>query len=153
MKFFILIFLSLFPLVGLSADFERLNDEEIKALRSEKTPVVINFWATWCQPCQSEIPALNRLHKQYTNVRFVGINVDDRENRGAIKGFLKKYPINYEIFLRDGKDFEQMAASFQENWKAGLPATFLFADGKKIYEKLGEIQEQELDKALENIHP
>lgn len=145
----LLILILITPVFG--SDFTRWNDNQIKALRSGKHAVVINFWATWCQPCRNEIPALNRLQKKYRDVEFIGINVDDRENRGAIRGFLKKYPIEYTIVLRDGKNFEDLAASFDSDWKAGLPATFVYMEGKQIYGKVGEIAEDALNATLEKI--
>jgi thiol-disulfide isomerase/thioredoxin len=133
------------------ADYKRLNDDEIKALRTSEHIVVINFWATWCQPCQTEIPILNMLHKKFTDARIFGINVDDRENRGAIKSFLKKNAIEYEVFLREGKNFPSLAAAFQEDWKAGLPATFVYLDGKKIFGLVGAIKGGELNYILQMI--
>jgi thiol-disulfide isomerase/thioredoxin len=132
-------------------DYKRLNDDEIKAIRTSQHIVVINFWATWCQACKNEIPILNMLHKKFTDAKFFGINVDDRENRGAIKGFLKKNPIEYEIFLRDGKDFASLASTFQEDWKSGLPATFVYLDGKQIFDLVGELKGGELNYILQMI--
>jgi thiol-disulfide isomerase/thioredoxin len=130
-------------------DFARIKDEEILALPSKESFVLMNFWATWCEPCRVEIPALNRLHKKYPSVVFVGINVDDPANRGAIKGFLKKYPIDYQIYLREGKDFEALAQQIDSEWKAGIPATFIYKNGKQVYAKLGQITDADLEKVLE----
>jgi len=146
---FLVVLLSASLLFG--ADYKRLNDDEIKALRTSEHIVVINFWATWCQPCQAEIPILNMLHKKFTDAKFFGINVDDRENRGAIKGFLKKNPMEYEIFLREGKDFPSLASAFQEDWKSGLPATFVYLDGKQIFGLVGALKGGELNYILQMI--
>jgi len=140
----------LFLLVPFSfgSDFQRLKDDEIIALPSKEKVVLINFWATWCQPCQAEIPALNRLQKKHSSISFIGVNLDAPENRGAIRGFLKKHPIDYEIYLRDGTDFEALMAAFDRNWKAGIPATFVYKEGKQIFSKLGAITEDELEAVL-----
>jgi thiol-disulfide isomerase/thioredoxin len=143
--------LLLFSSVLFGADYKKLSDDEIKALSTSDHIVVINFWATWCQACQSEIPILNNLHKKFTDAKFFGINMDDRENRGAIRGFLKKHPIEYEIFLREGKDFPSLATAFQEDWKSGLPATFVYLDGKKIFGLVGELKGGELNYFLQMI--
>ena len=117
--------------------------------------VVINFWATWCAPCRAEIPALNRLHDRFGGARFVGINLDDPENEGAIPGFLKKYPIGYESFHRAGTQFDVIATVMDPSWKGGIPATFIFQNGRRIYGKIGEIDEKDLQSALESSrsHP
>jgi len=135
--------------VASTDDYKRLKDKEIIALKGRTGLVLINFWATWCEPCRSEIPALNRMHKKYPSVAFVGINVDDPENRGAIRGFLKKFPIDYEIYLREGKDFESLTKHFDPDWKAGIPATFVYKDGKQVFARLGGISETELDQVLD----
>ena len=129
-------------------DYQQIKDTEILALPSKASVVLINFWATWCEPCRIEIPALNRLHKKYPSIAFYGINVDDPANRGAIKGFLKKYPIDYGIYLREGKDFEALAQQIDSEWKAGIPATFVYKNGKQVYARRGQISEEELDRAL-----
>ena len=146
----LLLLLALHPL-ALYADFPHVNDDQIKMMLNSPQPQVINFWATWCQPCRVEIPALNRLKKKYDSVRFVGINVDEPENRGALKGFLKKFPIDYEIILRDGEDFENLAAVFDKNWKAGIPATFVYDGGNRVYSKIGPVDESELNDILAKI--
>jgi thiol-disulfide isomerase/thioredoxin len=131
---------------------EHLDDEQIKALPASDSTVLIHFWTTWCQQCRVEIPTLNKLNKKYqSSVQFVAVNMDDVENRGAIGGFLKKYPIEYRMVLRDGKNFTAMAQSLDPGWKEGLPATFLFHDGKRIFSKIGMVNESELDHALQSV--
>ena len=143
--FLLIIFVSL---IVEADDYQRIKDDEILALPSKSSVVLINFWATWCEPCRVEIPALNKLHSQHPSVNFYGINMDDVENRGAIKGFLKKFPITYQIYLREGKEFETFAQRLSPDWKSGIPATFVYKDGKQVYAKLGQVSEEELEKVL-----
>ena len=127
-----------------------VEDAEIARLSMSGGIVVINFWATWCAPCRAEIPALNRLHDRYPAVRFVGINLDDPENEGAIPGFLKKYPIQYEKLRRIGSHFDVTTSAMDPDWKGGIPATFIFQNGHRIFSKIGEIDEKQMESALEN---
>jgi thiol-disulfide isomerase/thioredoxin len=127
----------------------RVDDTQIKALSSSAQLVLLNFWATWCEPCRTEIPELNRLHQKYPQVEFVGINVDDIENEGAIAPYLKKYPIEYTVLRRSGSDFKGMAQSIDTNWTGGVPATFLFQNGNRIFSKIGVIETKELDDFLQ----
>jgi thiol-disulfide isomerase/thioredoxin len=132
-----------------SVSMKRVDDTQIKALPSAASTVLIHFWATWCQPCLVEIPVLNRLSEKYhSGVQFVAVNMDDVENRGAIPGFLKKHPIEYSVVLRDGKNFEAIAQALDPEWTAGLPATFVFHDGKRVFAKIGMVDEKELDAVL-----
>ncbi|HSP06757.1 MAG TPA: TlpA disulfide reductase family protein [Acidobacteriota bacterium] len=140
--------LLLFTLGASASSLTRVEDAQILKLPSAGKIVVLNFWATWCAPCRTEIPALNRLHDRYPDARFIGINVDDPENEGAIPGFLKKFPIRYEVIRRTGKDFKGTAQAIDPQWGAGIPATFVFVEGKRIFSKIGMIDEPELDGVL-----
>lgn len=68
--------------------------------------LVINFWASWCEPCLREMPAFARLQKHYEDqgVQFIGIAMD---NADAVNAFLNgmKPPINYPILLGDENSF------------------------------------------------
>jgi len=63
---------------------------------------VIDFWATWCQPCVRSIPALIELSEELKNegVNFVGISVDGTRNQSKIKPFVHSMGITYPV-LRD----------------------------------------------------
>lgn len=147
----VLLFSTIFLSCSSSIPLDRLNDAQIQALPTNGKAVLLHFWATWCEPCRKEIPELNRLHEKYPDVEFVAINLDDVENQGAIAPFLKKYPINFKVVLRSGQDFQNMAQSFDPNWKGGVPATFVFQDGKRIFNKIGEVSVQELEQTLQHL--
>jgi peroxiredoxin len=61
--------------------------------------VMLNFWATWCGPCQQEMPLLNQMYKQYAPAGFtlLGINVDTDE--AAVKALLARRPVSFPVLL------------------------------------------------------
>jgi len=65
--------------------------------RSRQVPVVIDFWATWCQPCLDEIPDYNRLFRAYgSKIRFIGVATDsgtEKEVKLAVKELKISYPV------------------------------------------------------------
>ena len=65
--------------------------------------VVVNYWATWCVPCRSEIPEFNRIHDELgaQGVEVVGISMDE-DGAAAVKPYLEKNPMNYTIVLGSG---------------------------------------------------
>jgi thiol-disulfide isomerase/thioredoxin len=70
---------------------------QLSALRGKA--VLVNFWATWCEPCKTEMPWLENLHKKYSSqgLEILGIAMDDTENEKPIAAFAKKMGISYTI--------------------------------------------------------
>ncbi len=101
--------------------------------------VVLNYWATWCIPCRSEIPEFNRVHKDLTgqNVQFVGIATDD-DGKPIVEKFLKTNPITYQVGLSTGM------GNLGE-----LPVTIVFdRNGNTVKRFEGIVTEQDLRAAI-----
>jgi peroxiredoxin len=62
--------------------------------------VMVNFWATWCQPCRQEMPHLEALHKRYSSLGFtlLGVNVEDNPE-GAKKWLNENGPVTFPVLL------------------------------------------------------
>ena len=80
--------------------------------------LVLNFWATWCQPCRREIPALMDLQKKYggRGLQIIGIAIDDRED---VEKFVSEFGVNYPILA--GKDDAMETATEYGNGIGVLP--------------------------------
>lgn len=58
-----------------------LNGSQLKLARLQGTPVVVNFWASWCVPCKQEAPILNAAAREYSGrVQFVGVDIQDSDS-------------------------------------------------------------------------
>jgi cytochrome c biogenesis protein CcmG/thiol:disulfide interchange protein DsbE len=103
--------------------------------------VLINFWATWCEPCRDELPSLQRLREALRDRPFEVLAVDVGEGEARIRTFLEKTPVGFPVLL--DRDSIAMKA-----WNVrGLPSSFVVdADGAIRYSFLGE-----LDWAQEHI--
>lgn len=87
-------------------DFTVYDSEMSKVKLSDYfgKPIIINFWASWCGPCKSELPAFNSLYEKYKdNVVFLMINLTDgqRDTESSIKEFISdngySFPVYYDI--------------------------------------------------------
>ena len=96
--------------------------------------VVVNFWATWCQPCREELPSLERLRDAMRGRRFEVLAVNVAEGEPRVKSFLAEVPLRLPVLLDRNGDA-------QRTWKVrGLPATFLLdPQGSIRYWYLGEL--------------
>ncbi len=71
-------------------------------------PVVLNFWATWCVPCRSEIPVLQSL--EAAGVQVVAIAIDD-EGEELVRPFVEQYRPGYTVLLGNGEIFRRFGGS------------------------------------------
>lgn len=91
---------------------------------------VIDFWATWCQPCVKSIPLLNEMYGAFLEhgVGFIGVSIDGPRNQSKIQPFIQSMGIDYPI-LRD-MDSELMS----ELGVTAVPTLLLFnKEGELIY--------------------
>ena len=81
--------------------------------------VLLNFWATWCIPCRTEIPTLVRLANHMNGRKFVLVSVAMDHDPAKIRAFLRKMPVDYPVLLgRKGRVDERYVGM-------GLPQTYL----------------------------
>ena len=101
--------------------------------------VVVNFWATWCNPCLKEIPELDAFDKAREHVEVIGLAYEEIE-RPDMEAFLKEHPFAYPIALVDVyKGLPDFPIP------KGLPMTYLIApDGKVAKQFLGPVAMKEL---------
>lgn len=109
-------------------------------------PVVLNFWASWCDNCQLEMPALEQAAKQYQaqGVVFVGLAYDDTAAHG--KPFLQKYGVTYPC----GPDSD---GSISVNYGVtGVPETvFIGRDGRIVSHTAGGLDASWIDGGVQGI--
>lgn len=104
--------------------------------------MVVNFWATWCQPCLEEIPEFVRIQEEHGSrgLQFVGIAID---NVDKVREFAAKYKMNYPVLIGESDAIE--LATMAGNKLGGLPFTVLIdRNGQLIGTELGRLNGEKL---------
>lgn len=104
--------------------------------------VLVNFWASWCEPCKREMPALQQWHEQHADQGLAVIGVDTlyQDDRAAAQLFVQTNNITYPILADEAGDTSRQ-------WLIqGLPRTYVIdRDGVVRALKLGEFTQADFD--------
>ncbi len=104
-------------------------------------PLLVTFWATWCEPCRDEYPMLNELAKQYApkGLKVVGVSMDDDGDLILIRRFLARYKPVFPNYRKKAGGEELFRQGVLPGWNGTLPvAVFYGKDGRQAGHVLGE---------------
>jgi thiol-disulfide isomerase/thioredoxin len=104
-------------------------------------PLLVTFWATWCEPCRHEYPMLNELAKQYApqGLKVVGVSMDDDGDLILMRRFLARYKPVFPNYRKKAGGEEVFRQEVLPGWNGSLPASVWYAkDGRQIGHVLGE---------------
>ncbi|MGD2075068.1 MAG: TlpA disulfide reductase family protein [Gammaproteobacteria bacterium] len=107
--------------------------------------VIVNYWATWCPPCQEEIPELVDFHERHKNddAVVIGINFED-VGRDQLESFVESYLISYPILRSEPLPETPLGPI------PGLPTTYIVApDGSPVARQVGPVTGEQLDDYIE----
>lgn len=122
-----------------------LNGHDLSLEQLRGKPVLLNFWATWCDPCLRELPLLDATAQTHMD-DLVVLGVSVGESLTAVEHFAERHPLSYPILLDHDED---VGVLYQVQ---GYPTSvFIDAEGvvRAIY--LGEIPPEQLEKNLRLI--
>jgi thiol-disulfide isomerase/thioredoxin len=117
--------------------------------------ILVNFWATWCEPCQVEIPWLIEMQQKYGPKGFVILGIAlDEEGKSVVAPYVakerfdvngQKFPMIYPILIGNDDAADKFGGLF------GYPTSILISrDGKQIKRVTGMISPDEMNKAVES---
>ena len=134
-----------------------INGEEMQSLlkRDGTRPLLVNYWATWCDPCRDEFPDLVKIDARYRpqGLDFIAISLDDLSDlKTAVPKFLSTMKATMPVYLLNMPDPEPAINSVDREWSGALPATFLYdKNGQIVYKHFGRIKAVELRAAIEKL--
>ncbi len=106
----------LVTLGSIAPDFtlENMQGEKVSLSQLRGKVVIVNFWATWCPPCRTEMPSMEVLHQTFKDDDLVllAINVE-KNGRKAVTRFLQETPYNFPILLDDQQQTQNLYGVFQ----------------------------------------
>jgi len=147
------------PCIGLarsSADIREIDLDGLKKILQrdpkDTRPLLINFWATWCDGCREEFPDLVKIDNDYRDkLNFVSITLDEvTDIKTTVPAFLKAMKAQMSVVLLNVKDPEPAIHAVDATWDGALPATYLYdKDGKVVFKYFGAIKPAELRSAID----
>ena len=133
----------------------QIDAEALKnLLKPNGKPLLINFWATWCDPCREEFPDLVKIGADYKDrIDLITISLDDlAEIKGDVPKFLAAMKSDAPAYLLKTPDEGVAIAAVSKDWQGGLPFTILFnTNGDVIYSKQGKFNTEFLRTEIEKV--
>src|SRR5918996_1601318 len=140
------------PIVVNAIDLEALKG---LITQPREHPLLINFWATYCDPCREEFPDLVKIDRDYRPraLEFITISLDDvTDIKTSVPKFLASMKATMPAYLLDVPDPEPAIDLVDPRWQGSLPATFLYNEkGEMVYSKIGRVTPDELRAEIEKI--
>ncbi|MFN2502199.1 MAG: TlpA family protein disulfide reductase [Pyrinomonadaceae bacterium] len=122
-------------------------DQSLASLRGRV--VVLNFWATWCEPCKKEMPDLSAIQNDYAalGVQVIGATADAATDSAKVLRFVRQYKINFPVWMgTTNPDMERFGVG------TVLPATVIVdRQGKIVWREIGIIKPAALRKELDRL--
>ncbi len=85
--------------------------------------VLLNVWATWCGPCEAEMPSMEKLHRSFADsgLRIVAVSIDNPGREGAVREFVARYDLTFDVLHDPTKRI------IDDYRTSGVPETFVIA--------------------------
>jgi len=136
-------------IIELSTDYNSVFNQFTK---QNDTLYVVNFWATWCQPCVEELPDFMKVNNEFKTDKFKMILVSldkgsDFETK--VKDYLKTNNISPDVYvLTDNKRMNEWIPQINKTWSGAIPATAIYKNGKQVFFTEGKISYTDLKSTI-----
>lgn len=117
-------------------------------------PLLVNFWATWCEPCRDEYPMLNELAKQYgpQELQVVGVSMDDDGDLILMRRFLARYKPVFPNYRKKPGDEAAFRQSVLPGWTGSMPVSIFYdKDGRRVGNFIGEKGREQYEQTIKAL--
>ena len=151
--FFVAAFL-IFAVPGISQDVKSVKITDLEnTIKESKTPLIVNFWATFCVPCLEEIPYFQETAEQYKakNVSLVFVSLDMKEAYPVkVNEMAKRLKLVYPVVWLNETNADYFCPKIDTSWTGGMPSS-LFVNNATGYHKFFEepLSKDKLEKEIQ----
>jgi thiol-disulfide isomerase/thioredoxin len=114
--------------------------------------VLVNFWATWCEPCQTEYPTVVQLARDFAgkDLVVVGVNFDDEADRNVRRRFLERHKPAFANYRVKADIHGPFVRAVHPEWRGSIPATFVYdREGRLAARLFGEQKRPQFERAIQ----
>ncbi len=152
----------MFVLDGVDKNGSSVREIDLEGLKKilqrdpkDTRPLLINFWATWCDGCREEFPDLVKIDNDYRTkgLNFVSVSLDEiTDIKTKVPDFLKQVKAEMPVVLLNVNDPEPAIHFVDPAWQGDMPATFLYVkDGKLAFKYFGAIKPAQLRSEIDKL--
>ena len=141
--------------IAMLPDVTLIDELGLKALLVPKDkPLLVNFWATWCEPCREEFPDLVKLDIEFKGkIDFITVSLDDPADiAGPVKRFLADMKAQMPAYVLKTADEAAVIPNVSKEWHGGMPFTILYhPKGNAVYERQGKVKLEVVRPEIEKL--
>jgi thiol-disulfide isomerase/thioredoxin len=117
-------------------------------------PLLVTFWATWCEPCRDEYPMLNELARQYApqGLKVVGVSLDQDGDLILMRRFLARYKPIFPNYRKKKGEEDAFVQAVLPGWNGSLPASVFYGkDGQQVGHFVGARDHDTYETAIKSL--